>query len=314
MTSAEAAGVIELPGRTQIELTGADRQSFLHNLCTNDIRRLSPGDGCEAMLLDAKGHVQFYVHVFAGAGSLVIETAAGEAERLLAHLERYHIREKVEIADRTTEWGELYLGGICPGETFSVADADFSYGSKQSFSTTIAAAIVRAHPVAFDSSPGFLLRAPIQDLPRLKAAFLAAGARDVKQSAFELMRMLGRFPGPAELGDKTLPQELDRDERAISFVKGCYLGQETVARIDALGHVNRLLRTVEFGAGEVSAGMPLFREKQEVGRITSVYRFPDGDATFALAFVRRPFCDGGTLFDSEGGQASIRVPLPPISA
>ena len=106
-----AAGLADFSGRTQLELTGADRATFLHSFCTNEIRKLPIGQGCEAFITDNKGGILGYVYVFCGPESLVLETTAGQAERLSKHLDRYIIREKVEIHDRSDEWSELLLVG-----------------------------------------------------------------------------------------------------------------------------------------------------------------------------------------------------------
>ena len=90
-------GVADFTDRTQIELIGPDRQAFLHNLCTNEVRRLPAGAGCEAFFCNPQGHVLAFVHIFCGGESLVIETVAGEEAKLMAHLDRYLIREKVEL-------------------------------------------------------------------------------------------------------------------------------------------------------------------------------------------------------------------------
>src|SRR5439155_9007426 len=103
------AGVVRLNQRTLIELTGRDRAAFLHNFCTNDIRGLKPGGGCEAFITSVQGRILGHVLVFCGAETLVLETVPGQSDRLLTHLDRYLIREDVTLADRTGEWGELLL-------------------------------------------------------------------------------------------------------------------------------------------------------------------------------------------------------------
>src|ERR1700761_8211360 len=107
----DGAGIVDFSNRTQIELTGADRAKFLHNLCTNTVRDLPVGKGCEAFLLNVKGHIVSHVFVFICPNSIVLETVPDQAERLIAHLDRYLIREDVQLADRSQEWSEIYLAG-----------------------------------------------------------------------------------------------------------------------------------------------------------------------------------------------------------
>ena len=104
-----------------------------------------------------------------------------------------------------------------------------------------------------------------------------------------------------EADDSNLPQELQRDEKAISFNKGCYLGQETVARLDALGRVNQLLVRVQLGADSASAGDELKAEEKVVGRVTSVAWSPQFDQWMGFAFVRRAQTVAGTVLQTAGG-------------
>jgi folate-binding Fe-S cluster repair protein YgfZ len=99
-------GLVDVSDRTRIELTGRDRASFLNGFCTNDIQRLEPGHGCEAFLTNLKGRTIGHVFVTCGHDSLVLETVPGQAETILAHLDRYLIREDVQLLDRTQDWGE----------------------------------------------------------------------------------------------------------------------------------------------------------------------------------------------------------------
>ena len=104
-------GLVDFRNRTQIELTGADRAQFLHNFSTNVVRDLPTGKGCESFILNVKGHVIGHVYLFVCPNSIVLETVPDQAEKLLAHLDRYLIREDVQFADRSHDWSEFYLAG-----------------------------------------------------------------------------------------------------------------------------------------------------------------------------------------------------------
>src|SRR6185369_15724826 len=97
-------GYVSLPERTKLELRGADRIKFLNSFCTNDIKRLQPGESCEAFVCNVKGHVIGHIHVLCTDDALRLDTVAGRVEKLIAHLDRYLIREDVQIVDRTTEF------------------------------------------------------------------------------------------------------------------------------------------------------------------------------------------------------------------
>src|SRR5215813_8060452 len=110
-TLTDGTGLVDFSHRTQLEFTGADRAKFLHNLCTNVVRDRPVGSGCEAFVLNVKGHVVGHVFLFVCPDSIVLETVPDQAATLMAHFERYLIREDVQIANRTNQWFELLLAG-----------------------------------------------------------------------------------------------------------------------------------------------------------------------------------------------------------
>ncbi len=242
------AGLVDFGDRTLIEIAGEDRAKFLHNLCTNEIRKLAPGAGCEAFLTNVQGKILAHVLVFSGPDSLVLETVPGQAETILAHLDRYLIREKVELSDRSLDWSEWLLAGpqaesLLTGLTGGASPAALFASQK----SQIAGHEVWLRRVDLAGPHGFLIDCRRADAAAIGQGFVDVGARRVGLEAFEARRIEVGFPFyGADISDKNLPQELARDNRAISFTKGCYLGQETVARIDALGHVNQTLVGVRF--------------------------------------------------------------------
>ena len=138
-----------------------------------------------------------------------------------------------------------------------------------------------------------------------------AGFAPCQPEAVEIVRVEAGWPVYGrDITDHNLPQEVDRDDLAVSFTKGCYLGQETVARIDALGHVNRKLVGVKFvGAAIPDVGMRLTSDDQEVGQVTSSVFSPRLDSPLALAYVRRAHNAPGTPLQSQVGAAEV-VSLP----
>jgi ADP-ribose pyrophosphatase len=157
----------------------------------------------------------------------------------------------------------------------------------------------------------YWLQAAAGSLPRLIDLLMAAGVARASPEAVETARIEAGLPGPADIPAKTLPQELGRDARAISFTKGCYLGQETVARIDALGHVNRRLTAVATDAAAARVGAEVRRAGVVVGRVTSSCVSPLAASGLALALVQcRDAVPEGPL-DVEGTPARvIDLPLP----
>lgn len=288
----ESVGVVDLTAnRCRVELTGADRLSFLHNFCTNDIRNLPENQGCEAFLLNAKGHVLFYANVWRRPESLVVEAGGGRGAALVAHLDKYLIREQVTLVDRSAEWGELLVAG--PQAAAAIADLpDGAF----------------AQPTAWTRGPNFTIVGPTAAVDDLRNRFTPCDF-----AALDALRIEAGFPlDGVDVSDKNLAQEVDRIERTISFRKGCYLGQETVARLDALGHVNKTLIVLRFAASNLDAvppaGTELTRNGQPVGQVTSAAYSPRIESSVALAYVKQGANSPATKLDSPYGAAEVTSP------
>jgi folate-binding protein YgfZ len=262
-------GIVDVSDRTKLELRGSDRASFLHNFCTNDIKRLQPGDSCEAFVCNVKGHVLAHVQVLCREDVLWLDTVAGQAERLAAHLDRYLIREDVQIVDRTEELAAYFVCNERPG----------------SFRIGIA--------------------------PSAHIVWLEKGERPetivCSRHALDILRVEHGYPWfGVDITEENLPQEVNRNEQAISFTKGCYLGQETVARIDALGHVNKTLCQVSFPGPRIpEAGEQLISDGKTIGHVTSAVWSPQLNAPLALAYVRRGHNAVGSKLSSSVGDATV---------
>jgi tRNA-modifying protein YgfZ len=278
------AGFVLLEGRTQIEVRGQDRTAFLHNLCTNDIRKLEVGQACEAFFTNVQGKVLAHGHVWARPESLVIETVAGLSDKLLAHLDRYLIREQVELIDRSQQWAAFLLCGTRadgPGPRVDIT-----------------------RPTSI------LLNCPVDDADNLREQLRAAGAIPCGAEALEMARIEAGFPWYGQdITEENLAPEVGRDKPAISYVKGCYLGQETIARIDALGHVNRLLVGVAFESEIPPRGTELLDGGKAVGQVMSAAFSPKLQTPLALAYVRRGHHEVGQQVSSSSGRGKI-VQLP----
>jgi folate-binding protein YgfZ len=307
-----AVGVVDFSRRTQIELAGADRQTFLHNLCTNEVKRLVVGSGCEAFLCNAQGHTLALVNIFCGPETLVVETVPGEEAKLLAHLDRYLIREKVELRGRSDDWAELLLAG--PGAAELLQKDSIAPPAKlfDHIVGTIAGVDVALRRVDITQPGGYLISCVRSAVGSVWKSLADAGARPCGAESLEMARIEAGTPEfGRDLSDANLPQELSRDARAISFTKGCYIGQETVARLDALGHVNRTLCGVRFAAGEIPlVGTEFHGEAgKALGQVTSAAFSPRLGAPLALAYVRRGSNNAGALLESSLGSAEV-VTLP----
>ena len=308
----QGCGLVEFHNRTQIELIGKDRITFLHNLCTNDLRSLEPGQGCEAYLTTVQGRTLAHVLVFCAPNSLIVETAADQGPTLMSHFDHYLITEDVQIHDRTAEWGQWLFAGQGTSEVLQRFDAPNHLANN--------CAHTRVH---FDGFPVWLRAVPWLPVPAyqlvttqqhtgdLGVQLLKAGAQRCEAEAFHMARVESGFPWyPWDITDQNLPQEIGRDQFTLNLRKGCYLGQETVARLDALGHVNRQLCGLRFEGPDLpESGSSLTADEKPVGQVTSAAFSPRLNAPLALAYIRVSHSTPGNRLASAVGPAEV-ISLP----
>ena len=286
----ETAAVFDLSDRTQLEITGADRQRFLNNYCTNDIKRLGPGTSCEAFVTNAKSRILGHVFVFASADSFWVESGPGADETLMAHFGRYIISADVQLHNRSAEYGELLLTGPTSAQRLARLDIDCAALPPHRHLT------VERNDCRLDvrrvdllGQPGLLLSTARTKLARLWQELIASGVAPAGAVAFHACRIEAGFPlYGLDLSDDHLAPEAARSAQAISLTKGCYLGQEPIARIDALGHVNRELRGLRLEEGPMPepGALVLSTDGREVGTITSAAMIPETNRPIALAMLR----------------------------
>jgi folate-binding protein YgfZ len=307
-----AAGLVNLGHRTQIELSGPDRATFLHNFSTNEIRKLAAGSGCEAFLTNVQGKTLAHGFVFATGETLVFETVSGQAEKILKHLDHYLVSERVELADRSQKWSELLLAGPSARQMLAgISNVPPPQAQLSHMSATLAGRPVSLRMADLTGPEGFLISSSADELAQVSAALEEAGATSCGDAAFSAARVEWGFPFfGAEISDNNLPQEVGRDALAISFTKGCYLGQETIARIDALGHVNKTLVGIRFtGSAVPPVGSELFAGDKVVGQVTSSAFSPRLSCPLALGYARRGSNAPQTRLTSAVGEAEV-VALP----
>ncbi|WP_339730378.1 hypothetical protein [uncultured Gimesia sp.] len=297
----ENAVLFDLSHRDQLELKGKDREKFLHNFCTNDIKSLQPDHGCEAFITNVQSRILGHIFAFNHEESIWIDTAPGESTAIIKHLDRYLILEDANFEMRTPEFGNLYLTGpdsidmLCrtgiPVESLAVnQQLRVSNGDKK----------LTVRRVDWLQQPGFLCCLQYVKISDLWTNLLEVGATSGGQDVFQALCIESVFPTYGiDLSEENLAQEANRTDRAISFKKGCYLGQEPIARIDSLGHVNRELRAIGLDQAWVPpAGTKVVvkdaEERQEVGTIASSAKSYGKYPAVAMALLRRGSNDPGT--------------------
>lgn len=294
--------------QTVIEVSGADRASFLHNLCTNNIKELTPGGGCEAFFTSVQGKALLHAIILCGKESTTISASPGFEDTIVPHLEKYHIREDVVITDHSSDVRDIWMAGPAAAEKLTglaakVPTEILAHETGLAFGVEVT--LVR---VPFANDLCFVIRASTRDVVDITRGLASAGITEVGAEVVETARVEAAFPRyGVDINPDSLPQEVGRDDHAISFTKGCYLGQETVARIDALGHVNRQLKQLEFvGAEDVPPpNTELRSENKKIGTVTSACWSPEKCYPVALGYVRREVVEAGRQLESDFGPVRI---------
>ena len=298
----EGCGLLDRSERGKLALTGSGAKEFLAGQVTNDIVGLQDGGGCYAAFLTPKGKMLGDLRVLAAGDELLLDTGRPTLQALFDMIRRFKIGYDVELHKRTLERGLLSLIGPAARR---VAGAEDLPGDEHAHRTgTIGGRAVRL--VATDTGIDVLCDAA--DTDAVRAALLDAGAQPVCEQAAEILRVeRGRPRYGAELDDATIPQEAGLNDRAVSFTKGCYVGQETVARLFYRGKPNRHLRGLRLSE-PAPTGAELRLGERVVGRLASSLVSP-AYGPIALALVRREAVIGDTL-DVEGGATAEVVTLP----
>ncbi|HUC07005.1 MAG TPA: folate-binding protein [Solirubrobacterales bacterium] len=310
----EECGVLDRSDRGKLLLKGSEAAEYLQGQLTNDIEALESGDGCYAALLDRKGHMQADMRVldlsavpFQGisgegnSGAIWVDTEPEAVEAARRHLDMYKIGREVTLADVSEQYSILSLIGPRSVELAS-SPALPEHASEP-------VSIEGVECLAVGTALGIDLIAPAADGERLRAALAAAGAPEVDPAAAEIVRIEAGTPRfGSEMDAATMPAEAGIVATAVNFEKGCYIGQETVARLHYKGKPNRHLRGLRLSAF-ASPGAVLRLGEKEVGKLGGSCISPV-HGPVALAIVRREAEPGAELLVGEDGVTARVVDLP----
>ena len=312
----EACGVLDRSERGRLALSGGDAAAFLNGQVTNDVEGLGPGEGCYAALLTHKGKMLADLRVLApgpatrlpldAPPALVLDTERVALQALFDTIRRYRIGHDVELHKLTLETVALSLIG--PRSDDVAASALGAPAPPPTEHANVAGEIAGAPVLAVRSDVGVDVIGAAADGERIMAALLAAGAEPVSAQAAEVLRIeRGRPRYGVELDDTVIPQEAGLNERAVSFTKGCYVGQETVARLHYRGKPNRFLRELRLSE-PVDPGAELRAGERVVGRLGSSAVSPER-GPIGLALVRREVAPGDVVAVGDGGTTARVVQL-----
>ncbi len=281
---------VDHSNRTRIEFSGQDRQTFVHNLCTQSVKSLEPGAATDAFVCNVQGKLLGFVRLYAESNRLLLDTEPEQSERLMPHFQKYLIREDVQIVDLSRQRTVMTAIGQGANRLVDGQLAD----SVMHGPVTIGGVQCIARRIEVYDQPAFRLDCDPVDRTAFIDHLRSCGGEDALPGVVTASRIARGYPQYGQdFDEQNLPQELCHDEQAISFTKGCYLGQETVARIDAVGHVNRrLVRIVGTSDRELVAGHPVTWRDQTVGTLTSAAWCVNRQQACGLAIVRHVVAKG----------------------
>ncbi|HTU88072.1 MAG TPA: glycine cleavage T C-terminal barrel domain-containing protein [Solirubrobacteraceae bacterium] len=298
----EACGLLDRSERGKLALSGAEAAGFLQGQVSNDVEGLAPGSGCYAAFLTPKGKMLGDVRILNAGEELLLDTERVALQGLFNMIRRFSIGYQVQLHKRTLECGLLSLIGP---EAAMVAGAG---GLPASENAHLLVSIGAVQARAIRTDVGIDLLCDATDTEALRAALDDAGAVAIGEAAAECLRVeQGRPRYGIDLDDSVIPQEAGLNERAVSFTKGCYVGQETVARLFYRGKPNRQLRGLALSA-PAEPGDEVMFEGRPVGRVTSVASSPRF-GPIALALIRRE-APPGTAVSAGDGLTGQVVELP----
>jgi folate-binding protein YgfZ len=302
--------------RGLVLVAGADRTDFLHRLLSNDVRGVKAGRGNRNLLLSPKGKVLFDFDLAVGADAIRLSVPPGRADALLQALETYHFAEKVQMHSAPTaalglcgKRARECLLGVWP----ELPELPLGSNAVVSFE----GAPVHVSSLVVAGSAGFRIDGGPELVEKLWKALLETGARPAGLVAYDILRVEAGAAEPGvDIDESIYPQEA-RLEQAFNLEKGCYVGQEVVAKIDTYGGLNKRLVGLQIGHDEpVPAGTRLLRteelEQRDLGVITSwTYSFAL-DSGMALGYVKRRHQAEGTTFELSAGLGRATIVKLPV--
>jgi folate-binding protein YgfZ len=282
------AAWMDLSARGRIAVRGRDRARLLHNLTSNEVKKLGSGSGCYAFLLNPQGRIQADLTMLAFDDHILIDTEPELREKVAQHIRRYIVADQVELEEVTAATCSIALEGpesaaILVKAGCAAPDGDYRHVL---WGDSIVARL------SLTGKPGFRLYAAASAAGEIVSRVVQAGAQPAAPEDARVMRIENGQPRYGEdIRDTSLPQETGQ-MHAVSFKKGCYLGQEIVERIRAQGHVNRKLVRLRLDSA-VPAGAALAAEGAEAGEVTSSADSPARGGAVALAYVRSIYAVSG---------------------
>ena len=305
----EGAGFFALPDRALIAVSGPLRQKFLHNILSNDVQSRAAGQGTRAAVMDVKGHLVAFLRVLVDKDEILLEVAGGRADAVESLLVHYRVAAPVRFRRPEGEAAAL-VGPQAAAVLRGVGAALPDLAAESHAVVEIGGAQVRVARAGDLPAGGFVLHVPPGAREAVVSTLTAAGAVPLESPVVDALRVEDGRPwfGP-DVSEENLLHETGLVAEYHSPTKGCYVGQEVIARLEARGgNVNKLLRGLRLLA-PAAAGDRIHAEGKEVGRITTAGVSPALGA-IAMGYVHRTAAEPGTVVEVGSAPATVaRLPL-----
>jgi folate-binding protein YgfZ len=309
------AALLDRSDRGRLVVTGPDRASYLQGLLTNDVVALNAGGGCYAAYLTPQGRMITDLFVYEIGDLMLLSTPPAVKDVILAKLEQFIFTEDVKLGDVTGSFAQMavvgpiaaaVLGAALDGAPDAALNALPEHGNLRA---TCAAQPVIVTRVTDTGEPGYDIYVERSHAEALRSALAAAGVTEIDADTAEAIRIEAGVPRfGRDMDEETIPLEAGIETRAISFSKGCYVGQEVIIRVLHRGHgrVARKLVGLRIDADAVPpAGAAVRAGDREIGQVTSSARSPAAKQPIALAYLHRDFLTPGTAVSVDGAAAVV---------
>ena len=292
----EEAGAVARE-RGFIRVSGADAAEYLQGQLTNDVEALAPGEGAYSALLDRKGKMQADMRLIRTADDVLVEVEPLALPAALRHLTMYSVGRDVTVEEASDRLTTISVVGPAAAELSGLGPLGREHDHVDSSIEGIGARVVR-------TDLGLDLIVAKDETNAVFEALSSRGVPRVDSEALEILRVeTGRPRYGLDMTTESIPQEAGINDRAVSFTKGCYIGQETVARLHYKGKPNRHLRGLRL-AEMVAPGTPVRLGERELGTVGTAVLSPSL-GPIALAILRREAEPGASVEVGEGGEAQV---------
>jgi tRNA-modifying protein YgfZ len=324
----ERAAILDEPDRARIVLAGADRRTYLHGLLTNDIEGLGAGRGCYAAYLTPQGRMISDMYVLELGDAVLLDAPESRRAELLQKFDQFIFSEDVQLGDATGSFVQLTLAGPLAADVLSrvwqgdpsAPDAAALSGFAEHQNVRVAFSEDRIIVARRDEDyglPAFTLYVPTGIAEGFVEALRHAGATRADRGVADVLRIEAGHPVyGVDMDSDTIPLEAGIENRAISFTKGCYVGQEVIIRVLHRGHgrVARKLVGLRVDGAVPPHGAAISHDGRPIGTVTSAVHSPILDAPIALGYVHRDFADPGTRVAIGDGAVAATVSALPFTA